>query len=120
MTYQALQAAEILARDGIQARVVNMSTLKPIDKESIMAAAEETGAIVTAENHNILGGLGSAVAEVLVENRLAPMARVGIQDVFGETGSNLELLHKYGMSAEHIADAARKVHSRKETGEVTL
>lgn len=114
MTSQALQAAEILAREGIQARVVNMSTLKPIDKESIIAAAQETGAIVTAENHNILGGLGSAVAEVLVENRLAPMARIGIRDVFGETGSNQELLHKYGMSAEHIADAARKVLARKE------
>jgi transketolase len=91
-----------------------MSTIKPIDEEPIMAAAEETGAIVTAENHNILGGLGSAVAEVLVENRLAPMVRVGIRDVFGETGSNQELLHKYGMSAEHIANAARKVLARKQ------
>jgi transketolase len=98
---------------GIEARVLNMATLKPIDVDAIVKAAEETGGIVTAENHNVYGGLGSAVAEVLVEHAPAPMVRVGIWDCYGECGGNTDLLCKYEMSPQHIAGAARSVLQRK-------
>jgi len=113
MTSQCLEAAHLLSNLGIEARVLNMATLKPIDTEAIVKAAQETGCVVTAENHNIHGGLGSAVAEVLVEHAPVPMARVGIRDCYGECGRNAELLCKYGMSPQHIAEAARSVLQRK-------
>jgi len=113
MTSQCLEAANLLSLSGIEARVLNMATLKPIDEEAIVAAAEETGAIVTAENHNIYGGLGSAVAEVLVEHAPVPMARVGIRDCYGECGNNADLLRKYGMSPQHIVEAVHSVLKRK-------
>jgi len=109
MTSQCVEAADLLARLGIAARVLHMPTLKPVDVEAIVAAAEETGGIVTAENHNIYGGLGSAVAEVLVEHAPARMKRVGIRDCYGECGGNADLLCKYGMSPQHIAEAAQSV-----------
>ena len=92
-----------------------MSTIKPIDKEAIIKAASETGAIVTAENHNIYGGLGSAVAEVLVENHPVPMQRIGIRDVLNESGTNRELLDKFGMSYLNIMEAAKNVIARKDS-----
>ena len=113
MSSQCVEAAHILSQSGIEAHVLHMPTLKPIDVESIVKAAEETGGIVTAENHNIYGGLGSAVAEVLAEYAPALMKRVGIQDCFGECGGNAELLCKYGMSPQHIAEAAQAVLQRR-------
>ncbi|MCL4377703.1 MAG: transketolase family protein [Actinobacteria bacterium] len=113
MTSESLIAAEKLKVDGINVRVVNMSTIKPIDREAVIKSAMETGAIVTCENHNIYGGLGSAVAEVLVEEACAPMLRIGIKDVFNECGTNKELLEKYQMSSTHIAEAVKKVIKKK-------
>ena len=107
------EAKEILAAEGISARVINMATIKPIDKEIIIKAAKETGAIVTAEEHNVIGGLGSAVAEVLVENAPVPMQRVGTQDVFGCSGTPYPLLEKYGLDAKTIAEKAKKAIAMK-------
>ncbi|MDD2212216.1 MAG: transketolase C-terminal domain-containing protein, partial [Clostridia bacterium] len=107
-------AAEELAEEGISARVLNMATLKPIDREAIVQAARETGAIVTAEEHSIIGGLGSAVAEVLVENEPVPMERVGVKDVFGESGEPEQLLKKYGLTAKDIKEAVYRVLRRRE------
>jgi len=109
----ALVAAEHLAREGLSVRVIDCHTLKPLDVETVLRAAKETGAIVTAENNVIFGGLGSAVAEVLVENLPIPMKRIGIRDTFTESGPYEALLDKYGLSARHIADAAREVVARK-------
>ena len=104
----ALEAREMLAKDGLSARVVNMHTIKPIDKELIIRCANETKAIVTAEEHSIIGGLGSAVSEVLVENRPVPMLRVGIEDKYGRSGKVPDLLKMYGITAENIAEKAKK------------
>ncbi|MCX5751455.1 MAG: transketolase family protein [Candidatus Saganbacteria bacterium] len=116
MVNASLQAAEILAKEGISVRVINMHTLKPLDKEVIIQAAQETGAIVTVEEHSILGGLGGSVAEVLVENCLVPMVRVGTRDMFAESGKPHELLEKYGMTPVDIAATARLVLERKKNG----
>lgn len=113
MTSVAMEASEELAKEGIGASVINMSTIKPIDSDAIIQAAGKTGAVVTAENHNIYGGLGSTVAEILGENCPVPMERVGIKDVLNECGSNEELLDKYEMSSTHIAKAVKNVISRK-------
>jgi transketolase len=113
MTSEAIKASEILSEEGIDVRIVNMSTIKPIDSDAITRAARETGAIVTAENHNIYGGLGSPVAEVLGENHPVPMQRVGIKDVLNEAGTNQELLDKFGMSSRHISEAVKDVIARK-------
>lgn len=102
MVSEALQAAEVLAQDGIEVRVVNMSTIKPLDRTAVIEAAKETRFIVTAEEHSIIGGLGSAVAEVLAEECLVPMARIGMRDTFGESGSPAELMQKYHLTAETI------------------
>ena len=109
MVKQALDAGEVLAGEGINARVINIHTIKPIDKEIIIKAARETGAIVTAEEHSIYGGLGSAVAEVISENCPVKMKRVGINDKFGKSGKPLPLLEEYGLTAENIAVNARKL-----------
>ena len=103
---RALEAAELLATQGVQARVVNMATVKPIDREAIVAAATETGAIVTAEEHTVFGGLGSAVAEVVVASCPVPMRILGIPGVFAPTGSSQFLLEHFGLTAEGICDAA--------------
>jgi transketolase len=113
MVVQSLVAAEQLARKGIDVRVIDCHTLKPLDVETILQAAEDTGAIVTAENNVIYGGLGSAVAEVLVENHPIPMKRVGVRDIFTESAPYLDLLKKYGLSADHIAEAVEAVLERK-------
>lgn len=113
---QALLAAESLAREGLEVRVLDCHTVKPLDVEAILLAAGDTGAIVTAENNVYYGGLGSAVAEVLVEAdfpRQVPMRRVGVRDVFCESGPYLALIDKYGLSARHIAEAVRGVVRRK-------
>jgi transketolase len=110
---EAIRAAAILATQGVSARVLDMFTIKPIDKETIIKAAEETGAIVTAENHNILNGLGSAVAEVLVENKPVPMERIGVRDLFGEVGPIDYLAERFELTAEDIAKKAEFVLKRK-------
>ncbi len=109
MVGKSLEAAEMLAKDGIEARVINMSTIKPVDVDAIVAASKATGHIVTAEEHQIIGGLGSAVAEALAENAPCPMKRIGTRDTFGESGTPEELLEKYGLEAHHIAEAAKSL-----------
>ncbi|HTY13095.1 MAG TPA: transketolase family protein [Candidatus Omnitrophota bacterium] len=113
MVAEALDAADTLQKEGISARVVNLHTIKPLDKEIIVKCAQDTGAIVTAEEHSIIGGLGGAVAEVVGENCPVPMARVGIKDMFGESGKPEELLVKYGLTQEEIVQAVRSAISRK-------
>jgi transketolase len=108
-TARVLEAAEMLAQDGIDATVLHLPTVKPLDAGAIVAAAERTGAVVTAEDHSILGGLGGAVAEILSEQRPTRMRRVGIRDTFGESASNDALLEKYGLTARHVATAAREL-----------
>ena len=111
---EAMIAADTLQAEGISVRVVNMATIKPIDKDLILACAAETGAIVTAEEHNVIGGLGSAVAEVLVESgKPVPMLRVGVEDTFGRSGPALELLELYGLTAPHIVNKVKAVLALK-------
>ncbi len=109
----ALVAAEQMAHAGLDIRVIDCHTIKPLDVEMILRAAHETGAIVTAENNIIFGGLGSAVAETLVENYPIPMQRVGVQDTFAESGPYLQLIDKYGLTAPHIMAAVKRVIARK-------
>ena len=113
MVMAALEAAKMLAAEGIQARVINMASVKPLDEAAVVSAAKETGAIVTCEEHSIIGGLGSAVSEVLAEQAPAPLERVGVKDTFGESGKPKELLAKYGLTAADVAEAARRVVARK-------
>jgi transketolase len=110
---RALAAADQLRGDGISARVVNMPTIKPIDTNLIAACARQTGAIVTAEDHNIHGGLGGAVAEALAATVPCPVEFVGVKDTFGASGEPEELAHHFGISAPFIADAARRAMARK-------
>lgn len=113
MVEASLSAAEALSEQGISARVVNIHTIKPIDREIIVNAARETGAVVTCEEHNIIGGLGSAVAEVLCEEYPVPMVRVGVKDCFGKSGVPAQLLKDYGLTAEDVAEAAKKAMAKK-------
>ena len=113
MVAPALEAAEMLKADGIDARVINIHTIKPIDKDILVKAAKETGAIVTAEEHNVIGGLGGAVCEALSEEYPVPVVRLGVEDTFGKSGPALELLKIYGLDAEHIAEKAKKAVSLK-------
>ena len=113
LVVQALMAAETLAEKGIQARVLDCHTLKPLDEEALLEAAEETGAIVTAENNIRFGGLGSAVAELLVTHRPVPMEQVALADAFAESGPYLDLIDKYGLTARHIVAAAEAAVRRK-------
>ncbi|HDS09009.1 MAG TPA: transketolase family protein, partial [Firmicutes bacterium] len=113
MVYWALEAAKELEKEGIKAMVVNNHTIKPIDKEGIIAAAKKTGAVVTAEEHQILGGLGGAVAEVLGQNYPVPMKIVGVQDRFGESGDPWELLEEFGLTTKYLVKAAKEVIKMK-------
>lgn len=106
MTYEAIKAAEELERKGIKARVINCGSIKPLDKETIMAAAKETKFIITAEEHNIIGGLGGAVSELLSENYPTKVLKLGINDEFGQSGKAQELLEKYGLTAARIVEIA--------------
>ncbi len=107
MVNEALIAADTLAEQGVNARVINMATIKPIDRDIIIKAAAETGAIVTAEEHSVIGGLGSAVAEVVAETKPVPVVRVGVEDTFGQSGPAVELLKVYGLSAENVVEKAK-------------
>ena len=113
MVEMALKAKDILADEGISAEVINIATIKPIDSELIAKSASKTGAVVTCEEHNIIGGLGSAVAEVLVENNPVPMDRIGTRDVFGKSGTPAALFKDYGLTPEAIVESAKKVIAKK-------
>ena len=113
MVDSAIEAKDILSKEGINVKVVNIHTLKPIDQELIIKSAKETGAIVTAEEHSIIGGLGSAVAEVLAENYPVPVLRVGINDTFGESGKPDELLKAYNLTSEDIVAKVKKAINLK-------
>jgi transketolase len=110
----ALQAAEALEAGGFRARVIDMHTVKPLDAGAVVSAARDCGAIVTVEDHSVIGGLGGAVAEVLAREHPTPIEFVGIQDTFGESGRPAELLAKYGLTTEAVVAAARRALSRKE------
>ena len=107
MVHLALEAANTLAAEGIDAEVINIHTIKPLDKDMVVASAKKTGAVVTAEEHSVIGGLGGAVCETLSENAPVPVLRVGVEDRFGMSGKVPELLNGYGLTAENIADKAR-------------
>ncbi len=113
MVAEALDAAEKLAGEGIDARVINIHTIKPIDKELLVKAAKETGAIVTAEEHSIIGGLGGAVCEALSEEYPVPVVRLGVNDTFGKSGPALELLKIYGLDSENIVKKAKIAIEKK-------
>lgn len=108
-TVRCLEAAELLAGEGIAAHVLHVPTVKPLDADAVVAAAERTDRVVTAEDHTVIGGLGGAVAEVLGERRPTRMRRVGIGDCFGESAANADLLAKYGLTPRHVAEAARRL-----------
>lgn len=113
MVNEAILAHEVLKSEGINVRVINMSTIKPIDKELIIAAAKETKVIVTAEEHSIIGGLGSAVSEVVSEECTVVVKKVGVKDTFGESGTPAELLKKYGLTADDIVNSIKEAISKK-------
>ena len=108
-----IEAAELLAADGLQARVVNMATIKPIDQDLLIQTAKQCGAVLTAEEHQVNGGLGTAVAQVLAQNCPVPMDLVGLNDEFGQSGTAGELLEFYGLDAKSIAKRAKDLHQRK-------
>ena len=110
---EAIWASDKLKEIGISARVLDMFTWKPLDQEAVLKAASETGAIVTAENHNVVNGLGSAVSDLLVKNHPVPMEMVGVQDEFGEVGPVDYLRERFGLTSEHIIKAVKKVTERK-------
>jgi len=113
IVYESLLAAEELQKEGISARVLNMHTVKPLDAEAVLKAAAETGAIVTAEEHQIFGGLGGAVAELLAKQNPTPMEMIGVKDTFGESGTPEELAEKYELTAKDIVKAVKRVLARK-------
>ena len=109
MVAEALKARKSLEKEGVSARVINMSSVKPLDKDAVIKAAEETGCIVTAEEHTIIGGLGSAVCEVIAEGYPVPVRRVGIRDVFGQSGEVEELMRAYGLTDENLVKTVQDV-----------
>ena len=109
MVAEALEAAETLAAEGIDARVINVCTIKPLDEETILSAAAECGRIITCEEHNIIGGLGEAVCALVSEKHPVPVRRIGVNDVFGHSGPAAVLLREFGLSAEHVAEVAREL-----------
>ncbi len=113
MVGEAIKAVELLKNEGISARLINMPTIKPIDRDILVAAANETGAIVTAEEHNVIGGLGSAVAEVICETVPVPVLRVGVEDTFGTSGPALDLLPLFGLCADNIVAKAKAAMALK-------
>jgi len=113
MVYESLKAARMLEEEGVSARVLNCPTVKPMDIKAVVESALETGAVVTAEEHQVMGGFGSAVAEVLCRHAPVPVRMVGIQDVFGQSGSPEELMESYGLTAQAVAGAVRDVLEMK-------
>ncbi len=113
MVDEAMQAHDLLKAEGISARVINMATIKPLDKEIVLKAAKETGAIVTAEEHSVIGGLGSAVSEVICEENPVPVIKLGVNDQFGHSGPAVKLLDEFGLRAVNIAEKAKKAIALK-------
>ncbi len=113
MVWIAIEAARALEKEGISAEVINLHTIKPLDEDAIINSISKTGCAVTAEEHNVWGGMGEAVAHVIAQNHPAPVEFVGTQDTFGESGKPLDLLKKYGLDAEHIVAACKKALTRK-------
>ena len=113
MVYRAVEAANILESEGVNAKVINISTIKPLDKDIIVASSKLTGAIVTAEDHNIIGGLGSAIAECISRYAPCPIEFVGVNDTFGESGDPIDLAKKYNLTSSDIYNSCKKVLSRK-------
>ena len=113
MVHLAVEAAEMLAAEGISAEVINIHTVKPLDDALVIASASKTGAVVTAEEHSVIGGLGSAVCDTLAENCPVPVIKVGVQDSFGRSGKVPELLEIYGLTAKNIAESAKQAISKK-------
>ena len=113
MVAEALEAYELLKNDGINARIINMHTIKPLDNEAVIKAAKETGAIVTAEEHSVIGGLGSAVSELLCEEYPVPVLKLGVYDTFGHSGPAPKLLDEFGLRAANIAEKAKKAITLK-------
>ncbi len=113
MVYEALLAADLLKKENLDVRVINLHTVKPIDQETIIKAAKETGAVVTAEEHTIHGGMGSAVAEVLIQHCFIPMKMVGIADTFGQSGEPQELMKKFKLTAADLVEAVKEVLKKK-------
>lgn len=113
LVHQAMRAAEKLEEEGISARVVDVHTVKPLDREDVIRHASETGAVVTCEEHQIAGGLGGAVCEALAESVCVPVERIGVRDSFGESGTPEELIDKYGLGVDALCEAARRAIARK-------
>lgn len=113
MVWEAIQAGEILEAEGINAEIINIHTIKPLDEDAILKSIEKTGCVVTAEEHNRIGGLGDSVAQVIVKNKLVPQEYVAVNDSFGESGTPAQLLEKYGLDAKHIVEAAKRAIARK-------
>lgn len=113
MVSEALEAYELLKKDGINARIINMHTIKPLDNEAVIRAAKETGAIVTAEEHSVIGGLGGAVSELLCEEYPVPVVKLGVYDTFGHSGPAPKLLDEFGLRAVNIAEKAKKAVAMK-------
>ena len=108
MVYEAVKAAEALAVEGIDAMVINMATIKPLDEELVIAAAKKCGKVITCEEHSVIGGLGEAVCGVLSEKLPTPVRRIGVNDEFGHSGPAAQLLKDFGLCAEHVAEVARE------------
>lgn len=113
LVWTAIEAAKILEAQGVQAEIINIHTIKPLDVEAVHASIKKTGCAVTAEEHNIIGGLGDSIAQVAATRHPIPVEMVGTQDTFGESGKPMDLLVKYGLSAEHLVNAALKAIARK-------
>lgn len=113
LVWEAIQAGEILAAEGIDAEIINIHTIKPLDEKAILDSVAKTGCVVTAEEHNRLGGLGDSVAQVLVKNLLAPQEYVAVDDSFGESATPAQLMEKYGLTAKDIVAAAKRAIARK-------
>jgi len=113
LVWEAIQAGEALEAMGINAEIINIHTIKPLDEEAILKSIRKTGCVVTAEEHNRLGGLGDSVAQVIVKNHLVPQEYIAVNDSFGESGKPADLMKKYGLDADHIVKAVQKVMDRK-------
>jgi transketolase len=113
MVWEAIQAGELLEAEGINAEIINIHTIKPLDEEAVLASVSKTGCAVTAEEHNRLGGLGDSIAQVLVKNKLVPQEYVAVNDSFGESGTPAQLMEKYGLTAKDIVAAAKRAIARK-------
>ena len=113
LVWEAILAGEILAEKGIDAEIINIHTIKPLDDEAVLASVRKTGCVVSAEEHQIAGGLGDSIAQLLIKNHLAPMEFVGVEDSFGESGTPAQLMEKYGLNAAAIAEKAIKAIARK-------